>query len=140
VEQVIVPLGGIYDALANGTAEASEGDLTQITSLELYEVQDYLTLTSHLVGFGLVMANECYLSSLNNGRRKRLLREIEEAVEWASAKMFDTEAAQLANLESLGMTVVTPDAAAIRAAAEPAINNLFATKWTVTTWAEVLGF
>jgi hypothetical protein len=38
------------------------------------------------------------------------------------------------------MTVVTPDAAAIRAAAEPAINNLFATKWTVTTWAEVLGF
>ncbi len=140
VVPVTVPLGGIYDALATGVADASEGDLTQITSLELYEVQSHLTLTNHLVGFGLAMANECYLSSLNNGRRKKLLRAIEDAVEFASDKMADTEAAQLANLQTLGMTVVTPNAAAIRAAAEPAINNLFATKWTVTTWAEVLGF
>jgi TRAP-type transport system periplasmic protein len=140
VVPVTIPLGGIYDALASGAAQASEGDLTQITSLELYEVQSHLTLTSHLVGFGLVMANECFLSSLNDGRRQRLLREIEDAVAFASDKMFDTESAQLSNLQSLGMTVVTPDAAAIRAAAEPAINNLFATKWTVTTWAEVLGF
>lgn len=140
VQPVTIPLGGIYDALATGAAQASEGDLTQITSLELYEVQSHLTLTSHLVGFGLVMANECYLSSLNEGRRERLLREIEDAVEWASNKMADTESAQLTNLQSEGMTVVTPDAAAIRAAAEPAINNRFATEWTVTTWAEVLGF
>jgi TRAP-type C4-dicarboxylate transport system substrate-binding protein len=140
VVPVTIPLGGIYDALASGAAQASEGDLTQITSLELYEVQSHLTLTSHLVGFGLVMANECFLSSLNDGRRQRLLREIEDAVAFASDKMFDTESAQLSNLQSLGMTVVTPDAAAIRAAAEPAINNRFATKWTVTTWAEVLGF
>lgn len=140
VQPVTVPLSGIYDALANGTAQASEGDLTQITSLELYEVQSHLTLTSHLVGFGLVMANECFLSSLNNGRRMRLLREIEDAVAFATDKMVGTEAAQLTNLQSLGMTVVTPDAAAIRTAAEPAINDLFATQWTVTTWAEVLGF
>jgi TRAP-type C4-dicarboxylate transport system substrate-binding protein len=140
VQPVTVPLNGIYDALANGTAQASEGDLTQITSLELYEVQSHLTLTSHLVGFGLVMANECFLSSLNDGRRMRLLREIEDAVAFATDKMFGTEATQLTNLQSLGMTVVTPDAAAIRTAAEPEINNLFATKWTVTTWAEVLGF
>lgn len=140
VEQVIVPLTGIYAALQDGTAEASEGDLTQITSLELYEVQSHLTLTNHLVGFGLAMANECFLSSLNQGRRKKLIRAIEDAVAFATDKMFDTEAAQLANLQALGMTVVTPDAAAIRAAAEPAINDLFATKWTVTTWAEVLGF
>lgn len=140
VVPVTIPLSGIYDALASGAAQASEGDLTQITSLELYEVQSHLALTSHLVGFGLVMANECFLSSLNDGRRERLLREIEDAVAFASDKMFDTESAQLTNLQSLGMTVVTPDAAAIRAAAEPAINNLFSTKWTVTTWAEVLGF
>lgn len=140
VQPVTIPLGGIYDALANGTAQASEGDLTQITSLELFEVQSHLTLTNHLVGFGLVMANECFLSSLNDGRRQRLLREIEDAVEWASAQMAGTEAAQLAHLAASGMAVVTPDAAAIRAAAEPAINGLFASQWTVTTWAEVLGF
>lgn len=139
-DPVSIPLGGIYEALDTGVADASEGDLTQITSLELYEVQSHLTLTSHLVGFGLAMANECFLSSLNHGRRKRVIRAIEDAVEFGSDKMFDTEGAQLTNLQTLGMTVVTPDAAAIRAAAEPAINNLFATKWTVTTWAEVLSY
>jgi TRAP-type transport system periplasmic protein len=36
------------------------------------------------------------------------------------------------------MTAVTPDADAIRAAAKPSIDDLFATKWTVTTWDEVL--
>ena len=140
---VQIPLGGIYNALRDGVADASEGDLTQITSLRLYEVQSHLSLTNHLVGFGLAMANECYLSSLNNGRQKKLTRAIEDAVEFATDKMADTEAAQLANLQTgvtPPMTVVTPNAAAIRAAAEPAINNLFATKWTVTTWAEVLSY
>jgi TRAP-type C4-dicarboxylate transport system substrate-binding protein len=140
VEQVIVPLGGIYTALQNGTAEASEGDLTQITSLLLYEVQSHLTLTNHLVGFGLAMANECFLSSLSQSQRNKVIHELQAAVEFGTNKMFTTEASQLTNLQNLGMTAVTPNAAAIRTAAEPAINDLFATKWTVTTWAEVLGY
>jgi TRAP-type C4-dicarboxylate transport system substrate-binding protein len=140
VQQVIVPLGGIYAALQNGTAEASEGDLTQITSLHLYEVQSHLTLTSHLVGFGLAMANECFLSGLSQSDRNKVTHELQAAVDFGTNKMFATEASQLTNLQTLGMTVVNPDAAAIRTAAEPAINNLFATKWTVTTWAEVLSY
>jgi TRAP-type C4-dicarboxylate transport system substrate-binding protein len=139
VQPVTVPLGGIYEALRTGAADASEGDLTQITSLRLYEVQTHLSLTSHLVGFGLAMANECFLSSLSSSDRNKVTHELQAAVDFGSQRMFATEASQLANLQTLGMTVVTPDAAAIRAAAEPAINNLFATKWTVTTWAEVLG-
>ncbi len=54
--------------------------------------------------------------------------------------MQSREAALLAELEGLGMTVVTPDAATIRAAAEPSIESLFDTKWTVTTWSEVLSY
>ena len=55
VEAVQVPLTGIYEALATGVADASEGDLTQISSLALNEVQSHLSLTSHLVGFGMVL-------------------------------------------------------------------------------------
>ena len=52
--------------------------------------------------------------------------------------MIARESSLLGELQGHGMTTVTPDAAAIRAAAEPSINTLFDTKWTVTTWAEVL--
>ena len=63
---------------------------------------------------------------------------MQAATDAGTAQMIAQEASLLSQLAVFGMTVVTPNAAAIRLAAEPAINNLFATKWTVTTWAEVL--
>jgi hypothetical protein len=54
--------------------------------------------------------------------------------------MQSRESTLLTQLQTAGMTVVTPDAAAIRAAAEDSINDLFTTKWTVTTWQEVLSY
>jgi TRAP-type C4-dicarboxylate transport system substrate-binding protein len=137
---VTVPLTGIYAALQDGTADASEGDLTQIRSLNLHEVQNYLSLTSHLVGFGMVMANECFMTDLPRGDERKIRRAMRRAVKWGSEDMESRESTLLTELESLGMEVVQPDAAAIRAAAQPAIDNLFATKWTVTTWAEVLSY
>jgi TRAP-type C4-dicarboxylate transport system substrate-binding protein len=139
VVPVTIPLPGIYAALRDGVADASEGDLTQFLSLHLDEVQTHLSLTSHLVGFGLATANECFLDGLKNHDDRLVQDQMEAATEWASQQMAAREASLQSDLQDLGMTVVTPDAAAIRAAAEPAINNLFATKWTVTTWAEVLG-
>ncbi|WP_437728447.1 TRAP transporter substrate-binding protein [Sorangium sp. So ce861] len=137
---VQIPLTGIYAALENGTADASEGDLTQIRSLNLHEVQSHLSLTNHLVGFGLVMANECFMAGLPRGDERKLRKAMTRAVKWGSADMAARESTLLAELESLGMAVVTPDAAAIRAAAEPAIDSLFATTWNVTTWSEVLSY
>jgi TRAP-type C4-dicarboxylate transport system substrate-binding protein len=101
-------------------------------------VQSHLSLTNHLVGFGLATANACFLNGLSANDRNMVVHEMQAATDWGSDRMFASEATLLSTLQSNGMTVVTPDAAAIRAAAQPAINNLFSTKWTVTTWAEVL--
>jgi TRAP-type transport system periplasmic protein len=138
VQAVQVPLTGIYDALATGVADASEGDLTQISSLRLYEVQSHLSLTSHLVGFGMILANECFLDGLSRRDARSVRRALDDAADWGTDQMNSREAALLDTLEAAGMTVVTPDADAIREAARPAIDNLFSTVWTVTTWDEVL--
>lgn len=139
VSPVSVPLPGIYDALASGTAEASEGDLTQIYSLRLYEVQSHLTLTNHLVSFGMPIANACfYNNEISKKTRKKIAKSMRKAIRWGTENLQENEAAVLADLQALGMTVVTPNAEAIRTAAEPAINELFGTKWYVTTWQDVL--
>ncbi len=136
---VPVPLNELYESLANGTAEASEGDLTQIHSFKLYEVQNHLSLTNHLASFGMPIVNACfYEDELSRGHQAKFKRAMRKTVNWATAKLQESEAELLSELESLGMTTVTPDAAAIREQAEPAINELFATEWTVTTWEEVL--
>jgi TRAP-type transport system periplasmic protein len=137
---VTVPLGGIYEALRTGVADASEGDLTQILSLELYEVQSHLSLTDHLVGFGMATANACFMNGLGASQQNTIVHEMQSATGWGTDQMVARETSLLSELQGHGMITVTPDAAAIRAAAEPAINNLFTTKWTVTTWAEVLSF
>jgi len=138
VVPVTIPLGGIYNALRDGVADASEGDLTQILSLRLYEVQSHLSLTNHLVGFGMATANACFMSGLGSSDSNTVIHEMQSSTDWGTDQMTARESTLLGDLQGLGMIVVTPDAAAIRAAAEPAINGLFATKWTVTTWQEVL--
>lgn len=137
-QPVSVPLTGIYAALQNGTAEASEGDLTQISSLRLFEVQTDLSLTNHLVGFGMVFANKCFLQELRPGQRLKAKWAMRLATKWGTRQVVDNEAALLADLQAAGMTVTTPDAAAIRELARPAIEELFTTQWAVTTWDEVL--
>ena len=43
-----MPLGELYGALQNGTAEASEGPYEQLATNKFYEVQDYVINTNHV--------------------------------------------------------------------------------------------
>lgn len=139
VTPVQVPLPGIYEALGSGMAEASEGDLTQIKSLKLNEVQNHLILTNHLVGFGMTMANACFFKKeLSHGDQAKVRAALGKAIVWGSHTSSEREAGVLADLQAGGMAIIKPNAAAIRAAAEPAINALFEKNWTVTTWKAVL--
>ena len=135
---VVVPLPMLFEALRSGTAEASEGDLSQISSFMLWQVQSHLSLTNHLVGIGWIFANQDFWKQLHHGDKHRIRQAWAEASEWASNKMRDSESTLLQTLQGQGMTVVTPDAEAIRAAAKPAVDELFRTSWPVTTWEEVL--
>ena len=137
-EPVPVPLPQLYASLKSGTAEASEGDLTQIVSFKLAEVQSQLSLTNHLVAIGWVTANKGFYGELSSGDQKRVAKAMEQACAWATDKMKSSEAELLKQLEGSGMKITKPDAAAIRDKAKAAVEGLFKTAWPVTTWAEVL--
>lgn len=138
VEPVPVPLPELYQALKEGRAEASEGDLPQIYSFKLYEVQKYLGITNHLVGVGWIAMNRNSMEQLPPEDQDLVKKCIEEACQWATEKIQSGESELLAKLQELGMEMVYPDADAIREKAKPAIEELFATEWPVTTWEEVL--
>ncbi|MEJ5229018.1 MAG: TRAP transporter substrate-binding protein [Pseudothermotoga sp.] len=138
---VTVPLTELYQALKEGRAEASEGDLTQISSFKLYEVQSYLTLTNHLCGVGWVTMNKTTFDKLSKEDQQLVQSIISEVCTWATQKIRDNESGIIAELEKNGMKVITPAASvlqAIRDMAKPAVEELFKTTWPVTTWAEVL--
>jgi tripartite ATP-independent transporter DctP family solute receptor len=137
-DPVPIPLTELYASLKDGRAEASEGDLGQIASFKLDEVQTHLTITNHLVQTGGMMVNKSFFDGLTKSDQSLVVKCAGEACTWASDKYANGEAALLEELKSKGMTVVMPDAEAFRAKGKPAVEELFRTEWPVTTWAEVL--
>ncbi|UCH08311.1 MAG: TRAP transporter substrate-binding protein, partial [Deltaproteobacteria bacterium] len=133
-----IPLTGLYDSLKTGKAEASEGDLPQISSFKLYEVQTHLIMTNHLVQTGGMLINEPFFDGLSKADQTLVVQAAKEACDWANTKMKTGESGYLLELQRKGMQVVIPDAESFRAKAEPAVDELFKTQWPVTTWKEVL--
>ncbi len=137
-DPVGVPLPELYNSLKTGKAEASEGDLPQIQSFKLYEVQSHLIITNHLVQTAGILIHKPFFDKLPKADQDLIVKAGKEAEEWAINKIKTGEAAILIDLQRMGMQVVIPDANLFREKAKEAVNNLFKTQWTVTTWAEVL--
>jgi len=137
-EPVPIPLPDLYKSLKEGKAEASEGDLTQISSFKLNEVQNYLTITNHLVQTGGILINKPFFDKLTKEDQELILKASRQATDWANDKIKKGENALYVDLQRKGMQVVIPDAESFRQSAKPAVEELFRKEWPVTTWAEVL--
>ncbi len=132
------PLDQLYFSLKSGQAEASEGDLAQIASYKLNEVQSQLIMTNHSVAVGWSTINKTFYSNLSERDRALVNKCMDQAAWWATLKTKMDEGKYLSQLKSAGMTVIEPDSEAIRAKAKPVVEEMFKTQWPVTTWAQVL--
>lgn len=137
-EPIPIPLPELYKSLKEGKADASEGDLPQIASFKLDEVQNYLTITNHLVQTGGIMINKPLFDGLPKADQDLILKAAKEAANWANEKMKTGELKLLIELQRKGMQVVIPDADSFREKGKPAVEQLFKTEWPVTTWADIL--
>jgi TRAP-type transport system periplasmic protein len=137
-DPVPIPLPELYASLKDGKAQASEGDLPQIASFKLNEVQNYLTLTNHLVQTGGVLINKAFFDGLAKADQDLVVKAVAQATDWANEGIKKEERKLLIELQRKGMQVVVPDADSLREKGKPAVEQLFKTEWPVTTWAEVL--
>ena len=137
-DPVPIPLPDLYASLKDGKAQASEGDLPQIASFKLNEVQNYLTLTNHLVQTGGVLINKAFFDGLAKADQDLVVKAVAQATDWANEGIKKEEKKLLIELQRKGMQVVVPDADSLREKGKPAVEQLFKTEWPVTTWAEVL--
>lgn len=137
-DPVPLTLPELYPGLKSGKADASEGDVSQITSFKLDEVQTHLIMTNHMGQTGGMLIHKPFFDGLSKADQTLVALAAKQACDWANAKMKTAEREYLLELQRKGMQVVIPDADSFRAKARPAIEELFKTQWSVTTWAEVL--
>ncbi len=137
-DPIAVPLPELYNSLKTGKAESSEGDLPQIASFKLDEVQTHLIITNHLVQTGGILINKPFFDKLSKADQDLIVKAAKEVEDWANNKIKTGEAAILVDLQRKGMQVVIPDAESFRVKAKAAVEGLFQKEWSVTTWQEVL--
>lgn len=125
-----VALDELYSALETGTADASEGGVSQISSFNLSEVQSHLSLTRHLVANGNIYMNEQFFQGLDQTYRDMILKLGQKATKEATQTAMDREERLISELKSNGMKIVRDvDREAFRSAAKPAVERLFKNTW-----------
>jgi tripartite ATP-independent transporter DctP family solute receptor len=111
----MVPLSGMYEALKARTFDGQSDPLGVVLSLKLYEVQSYLSLTSHWWSGFTLLANATAWGALPRGVQEVVERNAER---FALLQREDVERINASGAEELarrGMEVNTADTASFRA-------------------------
>jgi tripartite ATP-independent transporter DctP family solute receptor len=124
----------LYLALSQGAVDGQENPLPTIASAKLYEVQDFLILTGHIITPRIVIANEAWLAGLDAADREILEGAIAEAVTWQDAELLAQEAGLLETLAGEGLTVIEPDVESFRAPVLAQVPPKFESVWGAGTW------
>ncbi|QOR39042.1 TRAP transporter substrate-binding protein [Billgrantia diversa] len=114
----------VYTSLQTGVIDMQENPVDLIHSGKLYEVQSHINRTEHVYSFFHWLMNEDFYQGLSDKDREIILGAIEEATSWGNEMVANGQAELYDELKELGMTVVEPDVAAFRTAAEPAIRDI----------------
>lgn len=120
-------------ALSTGVADGQENPVSVLVSNKLYDVQDYLMLTKHIMGSEPVVVNESVWQKLSD-EYKEIFRDVaQETRDWASNYVKDSEAEDLETLEENGMTIIGPEQGLkideFRASVGEVVEKRFGDKW-----------
>lgn len=134
-----VALDELYSSLLTGTVEASEGDIPQIHSFDLNEVQDYLSYTGHHVQVAALYMNEEFYQGLDDDYRDLVDEAATEATQEISSGVREAISDMEAELEDKGMELVkNVDQEAFVEGARPVVEGLFENfEGTLDQWQSI---
>jgi TRAP-type C4-dicarboxylate transport system substrate-binding protein len=124
-----INFGELYLSLKQGVVDGQENPLPTIQSAKLFEVQKYLVLTAHIITPRFVVVNEQFWRGLPDADRAIVQASISKAVVAANAEILKQESELADTFKKGGMTVITPDVAAFRAAVLKSVPPKFESRW-----------
>ncbi|SNS10521.1 C4-dicarboxylate-binding protein DctP [Anaerovirgula multivorans] len=108
---ISIPFAELYTALQNKTVDGQENPLSNIVSRKFYEVQDYLTLSSHgYLGYALVISNDFY-ENLPVDLQQMVEEVANEVAQWQWEKAAEEEAEYMKAVKESGIQIseLTPE-------------------------------
>lgn len=104
----------LFLGLQQGTVDGQENPLSLITSNKFYEVQDYLSLSGHILNAAQISIGTESLNKLSESQQQILSEVVSEYREVARTKINELESDYLSELEDAGMKINEVDKDAFR--------------------------
>lgn len=120
--------GQLREALNAGQFEAQESPIVLIESIKLYELQKYVSLTSHIYDPAVFFASADLMEDLTAAQRTAIVGCAKTAATVTRDVAAAAQTEGLVRLKAAGMTVLEDvDVAAFQAASRPYLDSLAAT-------------
>jgi TRAP-type transport system periplasmic protein len=113
----------VFSALQQGVVDGQENPFIQVWSAKFYEVQKYLTLTSHMWDTYVITINEKFFQSLDPDLQKIVLEAGREGADFGWHEMTRVNDDLLGTLKGLGMIVTEIDRQEVQNAVKPVVST-----------------
>jgi TRAP-type C4-dicarboxylate transport system substrate-binding protein len=123
---VSVPAPEIYLAMQTGQVDGHENSLSSPYTRRLWEVQDYIIMTSHVMFPWSWVASSRWWDGLEAEDQALIEEAIDVARLYGTERERELDEFYLEALQDEGMTVIRPDVKPFRDAALPAIDRVMA--------------
>lgn len=111
---VPIPYTELYTALQSGVVDGQDNPLPNDKAMKFYEVTDQIVMTSHNVGFGMLLVSSKLWDSLSDDQKATMQAAADKATTWSDEQYLAQEAELVAFFEGEGLKVYTPDVKAFQ--------------------------
>ena len=120
----------VYTGLQTGAIDGQDNPLPNVQNMKFFEVMDQIVLTSHLVGYDLLVVSSDAWNALSAEDQEAFEAAADAAIDWSQNMHLEMEAELLAEFEGAGLNIYEPDLDAFRTyAQEQYLNSDISASW-----------
>lgn len=104
----------VYTGLQTGAIDGQDNPLPNVENMKFYEVMSQVVLTSHLVGFDVLVLSNKVWDAMSPADQKAFQAAADKAVDWSNEQHVKREKELVELFKGKGLKVYEPDQAAFR--------------------------
>ena len=108
----------VYTGLQTGAIDGQDNPRPNVENMKFYEVMEQIVLTSHLVGYDLLVISKAAWDAMTPEQQTSLQAAATAAIDFSQQAHLDREAELLVQFEAAGLKIYEPDVEAFRTTAQ----------------------
>lgn len=104
----------VYTGLQTGAIDGQDNPLPNVENMKFYEVMDQIVMTSHLVGFDILVISKKVWDKFTDEERAKFQAAADDAIAWSTKQHLAREDKLVSFFKEKGLKIYTPDVKAFR--------------------------